>query len=72
MADRDRNVPAQTSAHEVEEFLRKVAVTPAPVRAGGRGRLIFAIDATASREPTSGPATKALVTRARIPAARRA
>jgi hypothetical protein len=53
MADRDRKVPAaQTSAHEVEEFLRKVATTPAPVRAGGRGRLIFAIDATASREPT--------------------
>ncbi|MGE5146102.1 MAG: VWA domain-containing protein [Candidatus Eiseniibacteriota bacterium] len=52
MGDRDRIVPAESSAHEVEEFLRKVAITPAPVRAGGRGRLIFAIDATASREPT--------------------
>jgi hypothetical protein len=52
MGERDRIVPAETSAHEVEEFLRKVAVTPVPVRAGGRGRLIFAIDATASREPT--------------------
>jgi len=52
MGERDRIVPAETSAHEVEEFLRKVAITPAPVRAGGRGRLIFAIDATASREPT--------------------
>ena len=52
MADRDGKVPAPTSAHEVEEFLRKVAIAPAPPRAGGRGRLIFAIDATASREPT--------------------
>jgi hypothetical protein len=52
MGERDRIVPAETSAHEVEEFLRKVAITPVPVRAGGRGRLIFAIDATASREPT--------------------
>jgi hypothetical protein len=52
MGERDRIVPAETSAHEVEEFLRKVAITPAPMRSGGRGRLIFAIDATASREPT--------------------
>lgn len=52
MGERDRIVPAETSAHEVEEFLRKVATAPAPMRSGGRGRLIFAVDATASREPT--------------------
>lgn len=45
---------------EVDAFLRKVAATPAPApgkaEAGGggagAGRLIFAMDATASREPT--------------------
>jgi len=36
---------------DVDAFLRKVAATPT-TRAGGRGRLIFAMDATASREPT--------------------
>ena len=40
-----------TGTGEVDAFLRKVAATPAP---GGKrgGRLIFAMDATASREPT--------------------
>ncbi|MEQ9328781.1 MAG: VWA domain-containing protein [Rhodospirillales bacterium] len=33
-------------------FLDKVAKTPAPVRSGRRGRLMFALDATASRQPT--------------------
>lgn len=36
----------------VAAFLDKVAKTPAPVRAGRRGRLMFALDATASRQPT--------------------
>ncbi|MEO5337943.1 MAG: VWA domain-containing protein [Magnetospirillum sp. WYHS-4] len=37
----------------VADFLTKVAETPTPVHAPGqiRGRLIFALDATASREP---------------------
>ncbi len=39
------------SQTEVDAFLRKLAVTPAPPPQGGRGRLIFAMDATASREP---------------------
>lgn len=39
------------SKGEMEAFLRQVAKTP--MRAtGGRGRLIFAMDATASRKPT--------------------
>lgn len=36
----------------VDRFLRDVAVTPAPGETRGRGRMIFAMDATASREPT--------------------
>jgi len=37
---------------EVEAFLRRVAATPAVKPSGQRGRLLFAIDATASRSPT--------------------
>ncbi len=38
---------------DVTRFLKKVSETPAPARPlGQRGRLIFAMDATASREPT--------------------
>lgn len=47
------SLPARDRA--VDAFLRKVAAAPAPMRGGGRdrgGRLIFAMDATASREPT--------------------
>lgn len=36
----------------VETFLKQVAGTPPPAPGGGRARLIFAMDATASREPT--------------------
>ena len=44
-------VPAATVNSEVDEFLRQVAAAPTPVKAAGMGRLIFAIDATASRQP---------------------
>jgi hypothetical protein len=37
---------------EIADFLRQVAATPVSTRPGERGRLIFAMDATASREPT--------------------
>jgi hypothetical protein len=48
--ERDK-LPQPSSGAEVAEFLRRVAATP--VRStGARGRLIFAMDATASREPT--------------------
>ncbi len=47
MTRRDR-LPQRSSRGEVDAFLRRVAQTPA---AGG-GRLLFALDATASREPT--------------------
>ncbi len=52
MANNERDkLPQRSSGAEVAEFLRKVAATPAPTSVE-RGRLIFAMDATASREPT--------------------
>ena len=41
-----------TSSQGVNQFLNKVASTPTRKAAGDVGRLIFAMDATASREPT--------------------
>ncbi len=57
MSDKDRGkgLPAKPvpARGEVDAFLRGLAAAPTPVRkAGERGRLIFAMDATASREPT--------------------
>jgi hypothetical protein len=46
-----REIRPIASDGEVGDFLRKVAATPAR-GSRGRGRLIFALDATASREPT--------------------
>ena len=49
----DPNLPAgRSSRSDIDAFLEKVAVTPMQRPAGRRGRLLFAIDATASREPT--------------------
>ena len=36
----------------VQQFLNEVAQTPKPTLSDGRGRLIFSMDATASREPS--------------------
>ncbi len=47
----DRKLPSTSNPAEVDAFLRKVAETPARVAPGMRGRLIFAMDATASRQP---------------------
>ncbi|MHA1537334.1 MAG: VWA domain-containing protein [Alphaproteobacteria bacterium] len=52
MTKREPQLPVQSGAKEVDDFLRQVAATPVSKPAGARGRLIFAIDATASREPT--------------------
>jgi hypothetical protein len=52
MPKRDDKLPTRSSSTEVQGFLSEVARTPAARPAGGRGRLIFAMDATASREPT--------------------
>ena len=47
-----RKLPSQASASkDVADFLEKVATVPRTTGGGRRGRMIFAIDATASREP---------------------
>jgi hypothetical protein len=51
MTKRDLPTP-RGSADPVETFLKEVAGTPPPQPGHGRGRLIFAMDATASREPS--------------------
>ncbi|MEQ8249499.1 MAG: VWA domain-containing protein [Alphaproteobacteria bacterium] len=50
MVQKPRNTPTNPARTGVQAFLDKVAVTPVAPTAG-RGRLIFALDATASREP---------------------
>lgn len=53
MAKTKGKLPSKTTQAEVDSFLAKVAATPLPAkRAQERGRLLFAMDATASREPT--------------------
>jgi hypothetical protein len=44
--------PATTSRAEVEAFLSQVKALEPAVKTGERGRLIFALDATMSRQPT--------------------
>jgi hypothetical protein len=45
-------IPATSSAQEVDSFLRRVALAPrAAAQHAGKGRLVFAMDATASRRP---------------------
>jgi hypothetical protein len=58
--DRDEKLPAGTgssggavsSKSEIDAFLSTVRAMPAAAQTGRRGRLIFALDATASRGPT--------------------
>jgi hypothetical protein len=52
MVDDDKVPTKKRSTGDVEGFLEKLARTPNVNAAGGRGRLIFALDATASRQPT--------------------
>ncbi len=47
----DRAPPA-SSRTELEAFLARVNTLDPAVKAGGRGRLVFALDATMSRQPT--------------------
>lgn len=52
MVDKNANLPSNKSSRsEVDAFLDKVARTKAPNAPGKRGRLIFGMDATASRQP---------------------
>jgi hypothetical protein len=50
MVKRPDNLPESSRKAEVDAFLAKLQATPPGGQ--GRGRLIFAMDATASREPT--------------------
>ncbi len=52
MNPREPHHPVKTSSGDVDAFLEAVAKTPVVAVEGGRARLIFAIDATASRQPT--------------------
>lgn len=51
--DSGQKAPTQTSSRpEIDAFLQKVQGLGSTVSAGQRGRLIFALDATMSRQPT--------------------
>lgn len=49
MGDEHKSLRQRSSRQEIDQFLGQVAQTPTT---GSGGRLIFALDATASREPT--------------------
>src|ERR1041385_8318096 len=51
MDEQKRRLPTESRSAEVDRFLQDLQRAPAR-SGGGRGRLIFALDATASREPT--------------------
>jgi len=56
MSDDKPRVPTASksgeNSAEVDAFLRDLRRVPPPPPSGGRGRLMFALDATASREPS--------------------
>lgn len=52
MGEDDSKLPEPNAPGAVQDFLGKLAATPAARTDGRRGRLMFAMDATASREPT--------------------
>ena len=54
MSERKNSLPAEDkdAKSDIDRFLTRVAATPSPVKGKGRGRLMFAMDATASREPS--------------------
>src|SRR5579864_1892099 len=50
--DDQGQLPAARKSAEIEAFLKQVAAMPVVKPGGARGRLIFALDATASRQPS--------------------
>lgn len=50
MSEHKKNKLSTATSTDVDQFLRKVARTPSP-QGNASGRLIFSMDATASREP---------------------
>lgn len=55
---KDDHLPAKSSRSEIAAFLEKVGNVPVVKVPGKQGRLIFALDATASRQPTWDRATR--------------
>jgi len=53
-----KDIAKPAASGEVAAFLEQLAKVPAPRPGGGAGRLIFALDATMSRQPTWDMATK--------------
>ncbi len=51
MAGADKDLPQKSGKAAIDAFVEKVRQMPVVKPAGARGRLIFAMDATASREP---------------------
>jgi hypothetical protein len=47
-----RKLSQPSPSNQIQSFLEQVAKTPAIAPNAGKGRLLFALDATASREPT--------------------
>ena len=68
MPERDKTTPApqetrsdiapKSSRPEIDDFIARARTLAPPVEAGKRGRLIFALDATMSRQPTWDTACK--------------
>src|SRR5215472_4413189 len=52
MSDSKNRLPTEARSAEVDQFLDRLKKAPAVHPGGGRGRLVFALDATASRAPT--------------------
>jgi len=52
MTDADKDLPQKSSKATIDAFVAKVRSTPVIKSAQERGRLMFAMDATASREPS--------------------
>ena len=52
----DKTPAPKTTTSDVDTFLNKVAAIPKNTSGAARGRLMFAMDATASRQPTWGRA----------------
>ena len=50
MTGADKKLPQKSSKARIDAFLETARTTPLSKSAGARGRLIFAMDATASRE----------------------
>jgi hypothetical protein len=52
MTDKDKDLPQKSGRAAIDAFVDKVRSAPALRPGGERGRLIFAMDATMSREPS--------------------